>query len=106
MKRCTMLMLMLLGLGIASFPQVASAQSSPLIGTRKLNVEKSKSEHAKSTSARRQPGLGGRGGPQPPSAQMEDAIERQMQTNGCSRRQAEAAYLQGVRCVAPAYQFD
>jgi hypothetical protein len=42
MKRRTMLMLMLLGLGIASFPQVASAQS----------VEKSKSEHAKSTSAR------------------------------------------------------
>jgi hypothetical protein len=41
MKRRTMLMLML-GLGIASFPQVASAQS----------VEKSKSEHAKSTSAR------------------------------------------------------
>ena len=33
MKRRTMLMLMLLGLGIASFPQVASAQS----------VEKSKS---------------------------------------------------------------
>ena len=43
MKRRTMLMLMLLGLGIASFPQVASAQSSPLIGTWKLNVEKSKS---------------------------------------------------------------
>ena len=41
MKRRTMLMLML-GLGIASFPQVASTQS----------VEKSKSEHAKSTSAR------------------------------------------------------
>ena len=85
MKRRTMLMLMLLGLGIASFPQVASAQSSPLIGTWKLNAEKSKSEHAKSTSARRQPGLGGRGGPQP-----EDAIERLMQTTGCSRRQATA----------------
>ena len=42
MKRRTIPMLMLLGLGIASFPQVASAQS----------VEKSKSEHAKSTSAR------------------------------------------------------
>ena len=92
MKRRTMLMLMLLGLGIASFPQVASAQSSPLIGTWKLNVEKSKSEHAKSTSARQQPGLGERGGPQPTPAQMEDAIERRMQTNGCSRRQALAGY--------------
>ena len=92
MKRRTMLMLMLLGLGIASFPQVASAQSSPLIGTRKLNVEKSKSEHGKSTSARRQAALGGREGPQPTSAQMEDAIERRMQTNGCSRRQALAGY--------------
>jgi hypothetical protein len=39
MKRRTIPMLMLLGLGIASFPQVASAQS----------VEKSKSEHAKSS---------------------------------------------------------
>jgi len=89
MKRRTMLMLMLLGLGIASFPQVASAQSSPLIGTWKLNVEKSKSEHAKSTSA------------QPPPAQMElqrealhctfgeqSSCERLMQTTGCSRRQA------------------
>src|SRR5215471_10946419 len=82
MKRRIMLILMLLGLGIASFPQVASAQSSPLIGTRKLNVEKSKSEHAKSTSARQQPGLGGRG---------EDEIERLMQTTGCSRRQASRA---------------
>src|SRR5215471_21501641 len=79
MKRRIMLILMLLGLGIASFPQVASAQSSPLIGTRKLNVEKSKSEHAKSTSARQQPGLGGRG---------EDEIERLMRTTGCSRIQA------------------
>jgi len=81
MKRRTMLMLMLLGLGIASFPQVASAQSSPLIGTWKLNVEKSKSEHAKSTSARQQPGLGGRG---------EDEIERLMRTTGCSRSQASS----------------
>ena len=95
MKRRTMLMLMLLGLGIASFPQVASAQSSPLIGTGKLDVEKSKSEHAKSTSARRQAGLGGRGGPQPPPALVEDAIERLMQTTGCSRRQASA-----TSCVA------
>jgi hypothetical protein len=87
MKRCTMLMLMLLGLGIASFPQVASAQSNPLIGTSKLNVEKSKSGHAKSTSA--QPGLGGRGGSQPPS---EDAIERMIQTTGCSRRQVLEAW--------------
>ena len=79
MKRRTMLMLMLLGLGIASFPQVASAQSSPLIGTWKLNVEKSKSEHAKSTSARQQ--LGGRG---------EDEIERLMRTTGCSRSQASS----------------
>ena len=92
MKRRTMLMLMLLGFGIASFPQVASAQSSPLIGTWKLNVEKSKSEHA---------GLGGRGEPQPPPAQMElerealrcafgeqNSCERLMQTTGCSRRQA------------------
>ena len=101
MKRRTMLMLMLLGLGIASFPQVASAQSSPLIGTSKLNVEKSKSEHAKSTSARRQPGLGGRGGPQPPPAQMEEAIERRMQINGCSQRQALAAFLRGLPCIVP-----
>jgi hypothetical protein len=32
----------LLGFGIASFPQVAFAQSSPLIGTWKLNLDKSK----------------------------------------------------------------
>jgi hypothetical protein len=96
MKRRTMLMLMLSGLGIASFPQVASAQSGPLIGTWKLNFEKSKSEHAKSTSARRQPALGGRGGPQP-----EDTIERLMQTTGCSRRQASnVAYGYTINCGA------
>jgi NACalpha-BTF3-like transcription factor len=72
MKRRTMLMLMLLGLGIASFPQVASAQSSPLIGTWKLNVEKSKSDKNNWIST-------------------EDAIERLMQTAGCSRRQASKA---------------
>ena len=118
MKRRTMLMLMLLGLGIASFPQVASAQSSPLIGTWKVNVEKSTSEHAKSTSARRQPGLGGRGGPQPPPAanpgtwnsvvgiqmtsQMEDAIERLMQTTGCSRRRASNIVAAAARFGAMA----
>jgi hypothetical protein len=91
MKRRTMLMLMLLGLGIASFPQVAPAQSSPLIGTSKLNVEKSKSEHAKSTSARRHAGLGGRGAPQPTPAQTEDAIERFMHATGCSRELAARA---------------
>ena len=91
MKRRTMLMLMLLGLGIASFQQVASAQSSPLIGTWKLNVEKSKSEHAKSTSAGRQPG-----------PQSEDAIERLMQTTGCSRRLAALAVAHGLgRCLVP-----
>ena len=85
MKRRTMLMLMLLGLGIASFPQVASAQS----------VEKSKSEHAKSTTARLQ--LGERGGPQ-----SKDAIERLMQTTGCSRRLATLAVAHGLgRCLVP-----
>ena len=94
MKRRTMLMLMLLGLGIASFPQVASAQSGPLIGTWKLNFEKSKSEHAKSTTARLQ--LGERGGPQ-----SKDAIERLMQTTGCSRRQASnVAYGYTINCGA------
>jgi hypothetical protein len=88
-KRRTMLMLMLLGFGIASFPQVASAQSSPLIGTWKLNVEKSKSEHDKSTSARRQAGLGGRG---------EDEIERLMRTTGCSRSQASKPISGGKYC--------
>ena len=86
MKRRTMLMLMLLALGIASFPQVASAQSSPL---------KSKSEHAKSTSARRQAGLGDHVKPQP-----EDAIERLMQTTGCSRRQV----TQRIDCAGGAMQ--
>ena len=101
MKRRTMLMLMLLGLGIASFPQVAPAQSSPLIGTWKVNVEKSKSEHAKSTSARRQPEFAERGGPQLPPAQMEDAIERLMQTTGCSRRQASnVAHGYTINCGA------
>ena len=45
MKRRSVLMLTgmaLLGLAIASFPQVASAQSNPMIGTWKLNIDKSK----------------------------------------------------------------
>ena len=85
MKRRTTLMLMLLGLGIASFPQVASAQSSPLIGTWKLNAEKSKSEHAKSTS---NPGTWNSVVGIQMTSQMEDSIERLMQTTGCSRRRA------------------
>jgi hypothetical protein len=71
MKRRTVLMVMLLGLGIASFLQVASALSSPLIGTWKLNVEKSKSDNKWIAT--------------------EDAIERLMQTAGCSRRQVSKA---------------
>jgi hypothetical protein len=45
MNRRTSLMLigiMLSGLAIGSFPQTASAQNSPLIGTWKLNLDKSK----------------------------------------------------------------
>jgi len=45
MKRRTALILTgmtLLGLAIASFPQVAFAQSSPMIGTWQLNLSKSK----------------------------------------------------------------
>src|SRR5215471_13361320 len=40
--RCTLTAIMVSGLAIAALPQVSFAQSSPLIGTWKLNVEKSK----------------------------------------------------------------
>jgi hypothetical protein len=32
---------------------------------------------------------------------MEEAIERRMQINGCSQRQALAAFLRGLPCIVP-----